>query len=798
MSHRARWVWIAAGSLAALSLAVMLSAILVLRSDWFREKVRQRIVAEVENATGGRAEIGAFRFDWTQMRAEVDGFVLHGTEPPGAPPLFRAEAIALGIKVVSVLKHSIDLQYLDVRHPEVYAILYPDGRTNVPAPKVRRAGKSTIETILDLAIGRFSLQNGSFEVAGQGKTPFDAQGRNLRSQFDYDSAGPRYRGQLAIQPALFHWGGYRPAPLDVSLVLAVEKNRMRIDSGRVSTEQSQAEFSGAIDSLTDFSGAFQYKVRASLGEVTRTFDLRTELEGPATVVGKVSFHGATNYQASGSLHVAGVLFHPDPHFTLRDFRTDGAFHIDPRRILVSGLRIGGTAMASLTGTGRALEPFPVSIRMDSVVLRQKTLDAGGIHIDMLDGSFEGKTQIAGLRQVHVEGDVAGFDVRKLMRIYNGQSVPWDAAASGPVQLSVAFGDSRTLRVAGRMAVSPAATGAPVHGSIDGNYDAAGETLDLGNSWLALPSTRLDFSGVLGRQLRVRADSRDLDEVLPAFDIQALPVKLQSGEVVFDGSIAGPLDAPRITGHGNATNVVWSGRTFQALSGEIDLSSAGLSVRNGSVRLDALHGQGAGSLGMRDWKVEDASPVSFAGSIRNAPAADLMAIADIKNVPAEGSIGADAKIAGTFGAPRIEATLTVVKGALAGEPFDRFSGTLDYSGDNFGTRQRAPDGGYQECDRAGALPAPGRRLRKRPTEFPGGQQRHAARPVSARQQGISGHRWHGRIAWQRGCGYNARQASLSPDSFERNARRTGPAAQRSDSARRNAYCHDQGFGTDGPL
>ena len=246
--------------------------------------------------------------------------------------------------------------------------------------------------------------------------------------------------------------------------------------------------------------------------------------------------------------------------------------------------------------------------------------------------------------------MAGFDVRKLMRVYNGQSVPWDAAASGPVQLSVAFGDSRTLRVAGRMAVSPAGTGAPVHGSIDGNYDAAGETLDLGNSWLALPSTRLDFSGVLGRQLRVRADSRDLDEVLPAFDIQALPVKLQSGEVVFDGSIAGPLDAPRITGHGNATNVVWSGRTFQALSGEIDLSSAGLSVRNGSVRLDALHGQGAGSLGMRDWKVEDASPVSFAGSIRNAPAADLMAIADIKNVPAEGSIGADAKIVGNLRRP----------------------------------------------------------------------------------------------------------------------------------------------------
>jgi len=679
MSRRARRIWTVAGSLAALALAAALSAVLVLRSDWFREKVRQRIVAEVEKATGGRTEIRAFQFDWKQMRAQVDGFVLHGTEPANAPPLFRADAIVLGIKIVDLLKHSVDLQYLDVRRPQVYAILYPDGHTNLPAPKVRRgAGKGAIETILDLAINRFSLQNGSFEVSGQGRTPFDAQGRNLRAQFSYDAAGPRYGGQLSIAPAAFRWGGYRPVPLDVSLALAVEKNRVRIDSGRVSTGQTQAEFSGAIDSLTDFSGAFQYKVRASLGEVTRTFDLRTQLEGPGTLTGKASFHGTSNYQASGSLHAAGMLFSPDPHFTLRDFHADGGFRIDPRRIAVSGLRISGLAAASLTGTNRALEPFPISGRIESVVLRQKTLDAGGIHLDTLGGSFEGKTQIADLRRVHVEGNVAGFDVRKLMRVYNGQNVPWDAAASGPMQLSVTFGNTSTLQLAGRMAISPSGNGAPVHGSIEATYDAASETLDLRTSSLALPSTRLDFSGVLGRRLQVHADSRNLDEVLPAFDVQSLPVRLQSGDAAFDGLIAGPLAAPRITGHVKATNVVWSGRTFQALAGDIDLSSTGFAVRNGSVQQGALRAQGAGSLGMRDWKVEDSIPVSFAGSIRNAHAADLMAIADIKNIPIAGTVGADAKIAGTVGAPLIAVTVTATKGTLDGEPFDRFTGSLTYS------------------------------------------------------------------------------------------------------------------------
>ncbi len=76
MSRRARRIWIAAAGFVALVLLLAGSAVLILRSDWFREKVRERIVAEVEKATGGRVVIGAFQFDWKQMRAEVDGFVL--------------------------------------------------------------------------------------------------------------------------------------------------------------------------------------------------------------------------------------------------------------------------------------------------------------------------------------------------------------------------------------------------------------------------------------------------------------------------------------------------------------------------------------------------------------------------------------------------------------------------------------------------------------------------------------------------------------------------------------------------
>ena len=686
MSRRMRIGWMVAGSLVALVLALTLGGVLVLRSDWLREKIRQRMVAEIEKATGGRSEIRAFRFDWKQLRAEVDGFVLHGSEPPGAPPLFQADSIAVGLKLISALRREVDIQYMDVRHPQVHLIVDAGGHTNVPAPKVqgarpRRPRKGTVETILDLAIGRFNLENGTFEVQDRGATAFDARGQNLRADIAYDGSGLRYHGRISVSPADFQWGIHRPVPLDISLTLGLEKNRVQIESARVATAQSQTEFSGAIDSLVDLSGSFQFKARVALAELGRIIVWHTELEGPVTLAGNLRFHGTSDYLATASFHTVGLLFTPDPHFTLRDCTADGSVRVDPRGVEANGVQLAGLAMATLTGSGtdHPLERFPVSGRIETVALRARTLDANGIRLETLSGSFAGQTQIAALSRVHVVGEVTGFDAREMLRVYNGQTVPWDGAASGPLDLTVTLQHSDSLRLTAHMAIAPAGNGAPVHGSLDATFDGLAETLDLGHSFLALPDTRLDFSGVLGRQLRVRADSRNLDEVLPAFDVPSLPVKLQKGEVAFDGSVSGKLDDPRIAGHGSATNVAWAGKIFDALSGDIDLTSAGISVRNGSVQRGTLRAQGAGSLGMRDWSVEDASPLTLSASIRNAPAADLLAIADVHDVPLQGSIDATGKISGTFGDPRINAAITATNGAIAGEPFTRFTGAVNYSG-----------------------------------------------------------------------------------------------------------------------
>jgi uncharacterized membrane-anchored protein YhcB (DUF1043 family) len=58
--------WIRAGI--GLVLAIVIAAtILYLRSDGFREQVRREVVAELENATGGRVELKKFSWNFARL-----------------------------------------------------------------------------------------------------------------------------------------------------------------------------------------------------------------------------------------------------------------------------------------------------------------------------------------------------------------------------------------------------------------------------------------------------------------------------------------------------------------------------------------------------------------------------------------------------------------------------------------------------------------------------------------------------------------------------------------------------------
>ena len=80
----------ALSALVLLATGLFVTGYFLFNSQWLREQIRLRALREITTATGGRPEIGRFDFDPRTWQVTLDNLVLHGTEPPPAPPLYRS------------------------------------------------------------------------------------------------------------------------------------------------------------------------------------------------------------------------------------------------------------------------------------------------------------------------------------------------------------------------------------------------------------------------------------------------------------------------------------------------------------------------------------------------------------------------------------------------------------------------------------------------------------------------------------------------------------------------------------
>ena len=671
-------IWCAGG--AALVAGAALTGVLILRSQWFAGKVHDTVVQVVERATGGRAEVGAIQFDWRTLRATIAPFTLHGTEPAGKPALFEAASIRIGLRIVSVLHRDVNLRELEVTAPRVYLIVGPDGSTNIPGPK--KAGrKPAMETILDLAVGRFQVNKGTFEVEGRAPEPFAARGRELKAQLAYDPSGPRYRGELAMDPVEVHWPGLAALPAAaVRITLALERNRIQVTSGRVAAADTTVEFAGAIENLAAPEGKFEFSARVPAQEAGRLAAVGELRGGTLEVTGNAEWSKAAAASLSGRLHGAGLRYR-DAHVDLHDFRVEGALEAAPRGVELRGVRLAGVAApaAAAGASGRASVPVEGQIARASLAGRDVALE--GVELAALGGSFHGAVELRDLRQYHVKGQVAGFRARRVVALYSAEPLPWDAQVSGGVELDGALGAADQLRISGNWDIAPAPEGAPVRGQINATYVAQTGVLDLGHSTLSLPSSRVDFSGALDTEMRVHLESRDFGDLLPvAGESSALMnVKLDHGAAVFDGTVAGKLERARIAGRVRATNVLYEGRRLDTLDAQLTAAPDSVRVASGSAALGSLRAQFQGQVGLRQWKADDSCPIAATGSLTAGTLAEAMALAKAPAEDMTGAVSGTVRVNGTLGAPSAAGELDILKGVFRGEPFDRFSAQFHAAG-----------------------------------------------------------------------------------------------------------------------
>ncbi len=623
-----------------LLLAGSIAGLLVLRSGWFRERVRERIIAEIETGTGGRVEIGSFRFSYPRLEATVAPLVLHGKESAAEPPLLRAQSIAIGLRVISMAKRKVDLAYVRVEQPLLRVVTYPDGSTNVPVPRLRRPETTWAQDLINLAVRSYEIDDGLLEYDDR-RVPLNLRGEDLRVQSSYEAAGPRYRGDIASRRVRVIVQGVGPVELDVAAAFALEESRIVFSRLRMATKESRFDLTGALEDVLAPHGEFNLKAAVGVREAVALFGLPVAPAGAATFDGRlsVSFAKGFDYGFTGRATARGIRYSYDR------LKIDGAEARADVRVVP-----GKLALRNLTATA-----------LGSTVTGQLDLDRD--------------------KRVHFEGNLEGLGVRQAASIVTDRFIAWNGTLAGGLAVDAVLGQP-TARIHWNAGIAPAADGTPIEGHLDVSYDQASQTVQLADSYLATAATRIEMSGTLGETMRVRAQSSRLDDVLPALELamsdapKELPLKLGGGQATLNGTVSGRLEDPHFIGQAGVTSASAGGHAFDRFSSDIDVTRRDIRLRRMTLARGSTTIEGEADVAAREGKFDDAS-INARLTVRNVPLAELAKEAG-SNVAIAGIATATVRLSGTLGNPEAEIAAQVEKLAAFGEQADRARASVRYS------------------------------------------------------------------------------------------------------------------------
>jgi translocation and assembly module TamB len=635
--------------LAALVVALVVAGVIVVQTAWFRNAVRERMISVVERATGGSVEIGNFSYNWRNLTAEVSPFVLRGTEAPSAPPLFRADKIQIGLKIISALEKKVDIAFLIVESPRAYITIGPDGSTNIPRPKIPRFNQNVMEDLLDMHVQHIELRHGMADY-NSWRVPLDAIGEHLQMSLVYEPAGPRYL--CAISSGLMRVSSPKlRAPTEFALDSQMELGRNTIQVLRLNLASGgmKIDSSGTIVNL--YSPVLNFDVTAALPvrDLNRLTQTPLEARGDLWLQGHVSAGGSSSDRFIGRF-TGRSLGYARQGIAVRDIAMSSYADMTPDKINLMDLRLSSP-----------------------------------------DGNFQGVAQIADMKRVMVKGQIAGVTIAEVGKLAGRPTGSLDGVFSGAVQLDGQATPSGLAGVSASAAVDlkPGGKptddgGIPVQGALDIHYDQRAGKLELGDSQLDVGSTHAGLSGTLGENLAVHVVSRNLNDALPvlrAFGAQPpaqWPVELQGSVARIDASIQGAFPDPKISGTADAGKLKLNGRQLDHVTSTftVDRSSVvlqAITIDQGKMRLE-----GNGRAGLRGWSLEGTSPVSATLSLHSADIPTLAAEAGWKAPPATGLISAAVHVSGSLESPLVAGAVTLENLTVYDEHFGQARADVTYT------------------------------------------------------------------------------------------------------------------------
>ena len=628
-------------------LAILLAAAAVGLYFWassasFADLVRRRLVAMIEQSTGGRVEIASFHWHLLDFEADADGLVIHGLEAPGEAPYASIERMRVKCSVLGFWSPRILLRDLDVSRPELHFIVYPDGNSNQPNPRrARKPGKSAIDTFFDLQAGHVSVEHGALDYEDRASA-FDFQDRFTLAEFEandvsllvsYVPAVSGNPGQSADRTSTAGQESYRieagAADLSISrgrtkqargslhAALELTRDAAYLRSLRITSQAIDAKGHRAAEHNLDISASLHDFARPRWQGAAKG-DLDLELLDPIfgfpfsqRGTARLNLDGAgqgTEFRVDGSVHVddgsyigTGVI--------ATGVRLDSHVHADANHFLVTSivahLRQGGQVEGEL-----ALSPWLPAIPGAAMLQ--------GPAIAILRGPAD-RNPSTPMRQAPVDvpfngkvtarlNDVALDTLLDMVSPQPFQRLGLDARVNGPATATWSHGDHRTVSVTGLFNLVPSGQTmpgeVPASGLVDATYTQRDGVVDLRRLELHSPASEMVAHGKLGAYpltspsaFSVEFHSRNLNEfdtVLRDLGLDrygksgaaALPISLAGQLDFLQGQWTGSILSPRIAGSLKATQL--SIEMVPARSASNDRNPRPQAVQPSFVRWDTVN------------------------------------------------------------------------------------------------------------------------------------------------------------------------------------------------------------------
>ena len=624
-----------------LLLVCAVGGLLIVRSGWFREQVRQRILAEVDKATGGRAEIGNFSFKWETLTATVAPFILHGTEAASEPPLLRVESVTLGLRIISMLERKVDLASMRVDRPRLRIVIYPDGSDNLPTPSGPPGDKTWAQNLMDVVVRRYTVTGGLAEVDVR-QVPLDFNGENLQIQMSRAIDGLRYRGRLSSDHLRISSAVTSPAEVGLSAQFTLDGERLNLTPVTLTAGKSKADLNGYLTNLQKPRGIFKTKATVALNDVGPVFSLPASLAGTVAFDGDLAFsfdHGFA-YELAGRANGRGLGFSGD-------------------RVKISD--------ADLSARLRAA---PGQVRLRDITAHALGAEATG-NADLNN------------RDLHFDGKVSGLAVRDAAAILTPRAIPWNGILEGTVTADMVLGEPRAkMHAAGTIAPTGGTT--PIQGQFDVSYDQRAGTIAFGESRVNTPATSLALSGILGQTLDVRARTTDLNDILTALALAGdgarpnLPFALTRGrgEASAVGTVAGPLADPEFRGQVSLTSASIAGHGFDRFASDVQANRRNIALRRLSLARGATQITGDVSVSANRSDFET-GPLTARLNVKDLSLAEAAREFGTQT-DVQGLASASVRLSGTARDVAADIDLDATKVSAAGETADRLKTNLTYS------------------------------------------------------------------------------------------------------------------------